>query len=121
MNKTMKIISTLVIALVLVTVLSQGVFATDDYGPVINGLEGGTAATGTPQITSKAKTLLATIRNISAIIAVFVIVFLGIKYMMGSVEEKAGYKKSFIPLIVGTILVVAATTIATFLFSLGAV
>lgn len=118
MNKTIKIISTLAIALVLVAVLSQTILATD-YSGTISGLNGGTAQ-GTTEITNKAKNWLATVRNISAIIAVFVIVFLGIKYMMGSVEEKAGYKKSFIPLIVGAILVVAATTIATFLFSLGA-
>lgn len=119
MNKTMKIISVLAIALVLVAVLSQTILATD-YSGTISGLEGGNPAT-TNEITGKARDLLATIRNISAIIAVFVIVFLGIKYMMGSVEEKAGYKKSFIPLIVGAILVVAATTIATFLFGLGKV
>lgn len=119
MNKTIKIISTLAIALVLVAVLSQTILAAD-YTDTITGLEGGTPVTGTSTITGKAQTWLATIRNISAIIAVFVIVFLGIKYMMGSVEEKAGYKKSFIPLIVGAILVVTATTIATFLFGLGA-
>lgn len=116
MNKTMKIISTLVIALVLVAVLSQTILAAD-YSTTINSLNGGTPA-NTSEITGKAQTWLATIRNVSAIIAVFVIVFLGIKYMMGSVEEKAGYKKSFIPLIVGVILVVAATSIASFLFKL---
>lgn len=115
MNKTIKIISTLVIALVLVATLSQTILAIET---TINSLDNGKAATGTSKITTKAQTLLATIRNISAIIAVFVIVFLGIKYMMGSVEEKAGYKKSFIPLIVGVVLVVAATTIASFLFTL---
>lgn len=115
MNKTMKIISTLVTALVLVAVLSQGVFAA--YDSVISGLEGGSAA-DTSAITGKAQTWLATIRNVSAIAAVFVITFLGIKYMMGSVEEKAGYKKSFIPLIVGIVIIVAATTIASFLFKL---
>lgn len=114
MNKTIKIISTLVIALVLVATLSQTAFAT---GTTISKLNNGTAA-NTDAITTKAGTWLATIRNITAIIAVFVIVFLGIKYMMGSVEEKAGYKKSFIPLIVGVVLIVTATTIATFLFSL---
>lgn len=43
---------------------------------------------------------------------------LGVKYMLGSVEEKAEYKKSFVPLIVGAVVVMAATQIATMLFSL---
>lgn len=38
--------------------------------------------------------------------------------MLGSVEEKADYKKSFIPLIIGIILVVAAASIATFIFNM---
>lgn len=38
--------------------------------------------------------------------------------MLGSVEEKAEYKKSFIPLIVGAIVVVAATSIASLIFSI---
>ena len=41
---------------------------------------------------------------------------LGIKYMMGSVEEKADYKKSLVPLIVGIIVVMAATQIMTMIF-----
>ena len=38
--------------------------------------------------------------------------------MLGSVEEKAEYKKSFMPLIIGIILVVSATTIAAFIFNM---
>lgn len=116
MNKTIKIISTLAIALVLVAVLSQTILATD-YAGTISGLdEGEPADLGSVKTTSA--NILATIRNVAAIAAVFVITILGIKYMMGSVEEKAGYKKSFIPLIVGIVVIVAATTIASFLFTI---
>ena len=51
-------------------------------------------------------------------VAVVIISILGIKYMMGSTEERAEYKKSFIPLIVGIIVVVAAASIATAMFSI---
>ena len=43
---------------------------------------------------------------------------LGIKYMLGSVEEKAEYKKSFMPLIVGVVVVTLALQIAAMIFSL---
>lgn len=116
MNKTIKIISTLAIALVLVAVLSQTILATD-YSGTISGLDGGTSA-DLGDVKTKSANILATIRNVAAIAAVFVITFLGFKYMMGSVEEKAGYKKSFIPLIVGIVVILAATSIASFLFKL---
>lgn len=57
------------------------------------------------------------IRNIAVIAAVIIIMVIGVKYILGSVEEKAEYKKTFIPLIIGIILVVAATQVATFIFN----
>ena len=44
-------------------------------------------------------------------VAVVILLVLGIKYMMGSAEEKAEYKKSMIPYIVGAVLIFASTTI----------
>ena len=52
------------------------------------------------------------------IVAVLIGAILGIKFMIGSVEEKAEYKKSFMPLIIGIVLVVSATTIAAFIFNM---
>ena len=72
----------------------------------------------TSELTEKAGKIMATIRNIAVIAAVIIIMILGIKYMLGSVEEKAEYKKSFMPLIVGIVLVVAATAIASFIFGM---
>ena len=60
------------------------------------------------------------IRNVAVIAAVIILMILGVKYMLGSVEEKADYKKSFIPLIIGIVLVVSATAIATFIFNMAA-
>ena len=45
------------------------------------------------------------------ILSIIVIGLLGIKYMTGSVEEKADYKKSMIPFLIGTVLIVAVGTI----------
>lgn len=124
MNKTIKIISTLLIALLLVATLSQVCLATD-YAGIINTVEGqaNTADTkvdgGTNKLKVMAGKVIRAIRNVAAIAAVIIITILGIKYMMGSPEEKSGYQKSFIPLIVGIIVVVAAASIATMLFSIG--
>ena len=42
---------------------------------------------------------------------------LGIKYMVGSVEEKAEYKKTIIPMIVGMIILVGVGTFVSIIFS----
>lgn len=55
--------------------------------------------------------IATTIQTIGIVLAVIVIGLLGIKYMTGSVEEKADYKKSMIPFLVGTVLIVAVGTI----------
>ena len=63
-------------------------------------------------------TILVAVRNIAVIVAVMMISILGIKYMLGSAEEKAGYKKSMLPLIVGVIIVASAAGIASAIFSI---
>lgn len=53
-------------------------------------------------------TILTVVTNVAIILAVVVIAVLGVKYMMGSLEEKAEYKKSMIPYLVGAVLVFGA-------------
>ena len=53
---------------------------------------------------------------IGSIGSVIVLIILGIKYMMGSAEEKAEYKKTLLPYIIGAALVFAATSIAGIVF-----
>ena len=63
-------------------------------------------------------TLLGIIQTVGVIVAVIILAILGIKYMMGSAEEKAEYKKTFIPYIVGAVLLVMAPAIAGFIFEM---
>ena len=44
---------------------------------------------------------------------------LGVKYMLGSVEEKAEYKKDLIPYFIGAVLLFAICTIVKVLQTLG--
>lgn len=114
MKKSIKVIIMLLIVLMFIA------FATNSFAAEIKpgdltpsyGDDGGLA--------SKAGQIMGLIRNISVIAAVIIIMILGVKFMLGSVEEKAEYKKSFMPLIIGIILVVAATTIASFIFNMAA-
>lgn len=56
--------------------------------------------------------------TVAAIISVIVLILIGIKYMFGSVEEKAQYKKTLIPYVVGAGLVFAASSIASAVYNL---
>ena len=57
-------------------------------------------------------TLIGIIRVIGIIVTVVTLMILGIKYMTGSVQEKADYKKTMIPYLIGAILIFGASAIA---------
>lgn len=61
--------------------------------------------------------IIGMIQSIGNIISIAVLVILGIKYMMGSAEEKAEYKKTLIPYLVGAILIFAASNIAGMVYN----
>lgn len=63
------------------------------------------------EVTSKAGTIFGLLQFVSIIISVIVILILGIRYLIGSVEQRADYKKSMIPYIVGVALLVLTTSI----------
>lgn len=68
-------------------------------------------------IFNKGATVIATLRNIAAIISVFVITIIGIKYMIGSLEERAEYKKTMGPVIIACILITCLSEILTLIAS----
>lgn len=49
--------------------------------------------------------------------AIIAISIIGIKYMMGSIEEKAQYKKSMVPWVVGIIIVAVSSTIVDAIYN----
>lgn len=75
-----------------------------------NGIE-------TTKIKTTAANLLGLIRNSTVIASVVIISILGLKYMIGSTEERAEYKKSFMPLIIGIVVVLGASQMATMISS----
>lgn len=72
---------------------------------------------GTEQIDSVGQRVMGILQALGIVIAVAVLMILGIKYMMGSAEEKAEYKKTMIPYVIGAVLIFAATTIANAVFN----
>ena len=78
----------------------------------------GTAVSGTSKIGTLGNQIIGVLTIVGSIIAVIILVVLGIKYMMGSPEEKSQYKSTFIPYIVGALLIFAAAPIAGMIYNI---
>ena len=109
-TKTLKIVTTILMAIIVLSAVSNVALATSvNVKPVPPGDISG--------IETIAGRILGLIQAVSGIAAVVLIAVFGFKFIMGSANEKADYQKSFIPLIVGVVVVFAATSIANLLFS----
>lgn len=65
---------------------------------------------------SKVEGILSIIQMVGVILSVTILVMIGIKYMLGSVEEKADYKKSMIPYLIGALMVFSVTTLPQLIY-----
>lgn len=62
--------------------------------------------------------IMSVLTTIGSVLSIVILIAIGIKYMTGSVEEKAEYKKSLMPYVIGCILVFAASTIAEIIYQI---
>ena len=107
MKKTMKILSLLMIVVMLACVCSTVFGVSIDN--MKNGNVDGNAVNGMEKVGG---TIVAYVTNAAMVISIVMIAVLVVKYMLGSAEEKAEYKKSLVPLLIGAILVFGAAAIA---------
>lgn len=116
MKKLSKILSVFMIALMLMAITTN-VFAEKIN---INQISSNANLNGaTTNMTKIGSVVLTLVTNVGIILSVVVIAILGVKYMMGSTEEKAEYKKAMIPYIVGAVLVFGASAIGKIAMGLG--
>ena len=106
MKKLTKIVSILMIMLMVMSTTS--VFATQLKPNQIVG----TASNGTNKMQDLVNKVVGILQTVGIIMSVAVLIVLGIKYMMGSAEEKAEYKKTMIPYLIGALFIFAASALA---------
>lgn len=131
MNKTLKIITIVLMTMMVVLCTNtQMVFATGETDET-EETKGSASATdvldqikvqdpdasATKGLADMAGKVIGLIRVASAVAAVILVAIFGFKFIMGSANEKADYQKSFIPLIVGIVVVFSSTYIAEVLFT----
>ena len=116
MKKQVKIISVLLIIFMAFTMVANTVFATD-MSQTIKDMTNGSGKQPT-EVVNLGKTIVTIMQTVGIVVAVVVLLVIGIKYMIGSAEEKAEYKKTMIPYIIGAILLFASTTIVSVVYNL---
>lgn len=107
MKKLDKVLS-IVMIILMIACTCTNVFAAITTSNIKSNMSIGNADTTMANIGS---TIFTVVTNVAIILAVVVIAVLGVKYMMGSTEEKAEYKKSMVPYLVGAVLVFGAGAI----------
>ena len=76
------------------------------------------SSTNSDKFKSKVNNLLIIVKTVGIILSVIALAIIGIKYMIGSIEERAEYKKTMIPYLVGVFLVFSVTTIPQLIYSI---
>lgn len=118
MEKAKKIIIALIMMIMMIAMITEPykVYATtidvNAYKPNIEGVDSANRAT---TIANSITNILAVI---GTVVSVAMLIVLGIKYMIGTVQEKADYKKTMGPYLVGAIMVFSITQILKIIASM---
>lgn len=109
-KKVVKIFSVLLMVIMMVSITLNSFAITLQPSAIV-----GTDPTDT-SITTVGNKIVGILQTVGVVLSVVVLIILGIKYMMGSAEEKAEYKKTMIPYIVGAALIFAASALAQVIY-----
>ena len=111
--KTMKKIASVLLTVSILITLGTSVFATTAGGVTI------TQPGGNNAFSTMGNKVLGYIQWFGYVIAVGMLLFIGIKYMMSSANEKADLKKGSINYVIGAVLVATAATVVGFFQTVG--
>lgn len=132
MNKLKKIVTIIIIMIITIVFCSNisYVFATGKGGgstdkhdinyPIINPNDyKPTDTTGNnTQLISIGNALIGTMRVVGTVIAVVALMVIGLRYMFGSTAEKASYKETMIPYLIGAIMLFTIPNILGIIYDL---
>ena len=116
MKKIKIFISILILLTIFFTfVLSTFCYANQDMGlGNLKNYKG--SASSSKGLTSRVGKILGVIKVIGTVVSVATLMVIGIKYMIGSVEEKAEYKKTLVPYIIGAGILFSGTLLPELIY-----
>ena len=90
----------------------KGQFNTNDWNPT------GSTVKEEQKLKDIGNKIIGTIQVVGSIVSVIAIMIIGIRYMAGSVEEKAQYKETLGPYFIGAVLVFGITTVLKIVYDI---
>lgn len=118
-SKILKIITFVAITITMIFIITNSSFAINfDPNNERWRPDSTTSAQGADRVLEIGNDVVGVIQLVGSFISVGVLVVLGIKYMMGSVEERAEYKKAMLPYFIGAIMLFAITNILSIVMSI---
>lgn len=117
--KFIKIIMFLIITINIFLIISNisrvealGIDVTEnvnDWEPIPNG--------SNEKLQNKAGVILGLITMVGTVISVVTLSLIGLKFMLGSVEDKANYNQALLPWVIGAIILFGASTIPSIVYN----
>ena len=109
-------IATMVMIILMIVSISMNIFAGVSSDPTKWTGEGNKL--GTQGINQWLNSIINVISLVGSAAAIITLIILGIKYMMGSTEEKAEYKKTMMPYFIGALMVFGASALTGFIYNI---
>lgn len=89
------------------------------YGFSINDITGKNLPNSIQsKVDNTGQAVIKIISTVGSICSVLFLIILGIKYMLGSTEEKAEYKKALLPYFIGAVILFASSTITGIIYNI---
>ena len=122
MNKKLVKIFTVLMIVIAICSVSANVFAaketkTSDTTAITPSSINGDTKLDTGSISTIGNNIVKILQTAGVVLSVVILIVLGIKYMAGSAEEKADYKKSMMPYVIGAALIFAASALAQVIYT----
>ena len=115
----MKILVIMILLIIIISTNNIKIFASSEFkDPTEDPDYWQPTITEEDELAEKAGVLLGVINVIGVVSAVIALALLGMKYFLGSVQEKAEFKNSILPYILGIVLLVACTTLPNIIYNI---
>ena len=86
-------------------------FSADDWRPT-------SSSEGDSKLVEIGQNIIGPVQVIGSLVSVIAIIIMGIRYMLGSIEEKAQYKETLWPYFLGAVLVFGITNVLSIVYNI---
>lgn len=101
-----------IVTIILVTILTLAIISTNTIATTLSELN----EPARSDFNNIGNAFIQVLTTIGIVLSVIVLIVIGIKYMLGSLEERAEYKRTLLPYVIGAGLVFSASTIAQIIY-----